>query len=253
MIVESELLVPAEFLPFERALVDQVAFPLGDRYPPEIFDRYFFVYSGLVFKYRPARILEIGVRYGYTGAVFCYAALVAAVREADRRATAALQPGAGQKGFSLPRQLPVLPGELARVSAELGDLPVVEYVGLDDESYHSRSCVQANANLDLVVGSFAQARAFKHNSFEGLPGGIGTFDLIHVDGNHSTKGVLNDLGICWPVLNPGGIVVLDDYYFPEIKLAIDQWVEAKKETEEQIEVQFVESERGHYLIRKVAC
>src|SRR5436190_8043018 len=88
---------------FDRALIDKVAFPLGDRYPIEIFENYWNLYGGLVQRYRPHRVLEIGVRYGYTGIVFQLAARAIKLR--------------------------------------------VEYLGLDDESYHARSCDQANANF----------------------------------------------------------------------------------------------------------
>jgi len=36
------------------------------------------------------------------------------------------------------------------------------------------------------------------------------FDLIHVDGDHSHKGCLHDMRLCWPAVNPGGVMVVDD-------------------------------------------
>ena len=41
----------------------------------------------------------------------------------------------------------------------------------------------------------------------GIPIGA---DLIHVDGDHTYEGCLHDMNICWPCLNPGGIMVVDD-------------------------------------------
>jgi predicted O-methyltransferase YrrM len=125
----------------------------------------------------------------------------------------------------------------------------IEYLGLDDESYHARSCDRANANLQQVV-PLANARALRWNSFDGLPPNCGNFDLIHIDGNHDTHGVMNDLQICWPVLNPGGVIVLDDYQMPPIERAIQNWLAIYAESDEVLEVQEVQTERGHFLIRK---
>lgn len=205
MVVETELITKQDLFHFDRALIDQVAFPLGDRYPEEIFSNYFAWYGGLVQRYRPHRIFEIGVRYGYTGIVLQLAARAIKLR--------------------------------------------VEYLGIDDESYHAKSCDQANANLRQAI-PWANAKALRWNSFDGLPPNCGEFDLIHIDGNHDVSGVFNDLQICWPVLNPGGIIVLDDYQFPQIKKAIDNWLALFGDTEETLEVQEVGTERGHFLIRK---
>lgn len=38
----------------------------------------------------------------------------------------------------------------------------------------------------------------------------GTFDLIHVDGDHTFEGCLHDMELCWPAVNPGGVMVVDD-------------------------------------------
>lgn len=37
------------------------------------------------------------------------------------------------------------------------------------------------------------------------------FDLILVDGDHSARGCLTDLILSWGSLNPGGIMIIDDY------------------------------------------
>lgn len=206
MVVEVEFLTEPEWWKFDRRLVDQVAFPLGDRYPQEIIDRYFAVYGGLVHKFRPRHMLEIGVRFGYTGIVCCAAALAAGVER-------------------------------------------FEYLGIDDESYHAGSCQQANDNF-RIVGFHARCRALRWNSFDGIPAKLGTFDLIHVDGNHDKHGVLNDLMNVWPILHQRGFVILDDYYFPQIREAIDQWLEEFVDSDNVVAVQFVEDERGHAIIRK---
>lgn len=38
-----------------------------------------------------------------------------------------------------------------------------------------------------------------------------TYDLIYVDGSHDYEDVKNDLNEAWKVLNPGGMMLVDDY------------------------------------------
>ena len=52
----------------------------------------------------------------------------------------------------------------------------------------------------------------------------GTFDLIHVDGDHTYEGCLHDMEICWPAVNPGGVMVVDDAtYLPGPRKACEDW------------------------------
>jgi len=37
------------------------------------------------------------------------------------------------------------------------------------------------------------------------------FDLAHVDGSHSRDDVIVDCLLAWPMLRPGGLMILDDY------------------------------------------
>ncbi|MBN8938638.1 MAG: class I SAM-dependent methyltransferase [Rhizobiales bacterium] len=37
------------------------------------------------------------------------------------------------------------------------------------------------------------------------------FDLAYIDGSHRSADVLADATSCWPMMNPGGIVIFDDY------------------------------------------
>lgn len=213
MVVECTLLEESEYWHFDRKVIDIVAFPVGDRYPEEIITNYFSIYTGLVNKFKPKRVFEIGVRYGYTAICMWWA-------------------------------------------AACDDRPFeYEYIGIDDESYPPSpgvtvgSCTKANENFKNK-GCQESCKAIKWNSFDGIPSKFGTFDLVHIDGNHDFNGVWNDLHNCWPILNVGGIIVLDDYYFPQIKDAIHKWLELYSDADEIIAVQFIEDERGHCLIRK---
>jgi predicted O-methyltransferase YrrM len=86
-----------------------------------------------------------------------------------------------------------------------------EYHGIDDESYHYRSCDKANENLAQADIPRSSGVVQKWNSIlHGMPTDCGMFDLIHIDGNKEYHGRMNDLIIAWPHLNPGGFIILDD-------------------------------------------
>jgi len=44
-----------------------------------------------------------------------------------------------------------------------------------------------------------------------LNGHNSSFDFIYIDGDHSTKAVLEDFTLSFPLLKPNGIMVFDDY------------------------------------------
>lgn len=56
------------------------------------------------------------------------------------------------------------------------------------------------------------------------------FDFIYIDGSHEARDVLSDCVLTWPLLKPGGRVVFDDYYWPEMPaldaptIAVDAFV-----------------------------
>lgn len=214
MVCEVEFLTRAELFDVKPEMVHQVSLPMGEPYPPEIFSNYFAWYGGMVKKFRPTRFLEIGVRYGYTGIVVCNAA-------------AASDPSY-----------------------------LLEYRGIDDESYppargaRMGSCAQANEHFKTAV-PLNDALAIKWNSItQGLPPGIGAFDMIHIDGNHDYPWPGHDIRISWPVLNEGGFLLFDDVQMDGVRRGIEEWLEEMHVKEEVIAVQFVENERGHCYIAK---
>ena len=213
MVVEVEFLRDNELFIFDRRLIDQVSIPVGECYPPEIFTNYFSFYGGMVQKFKPRRFLEIGARYGYTSLVVCEAAI--------------------QSGFSF------------------------EYLGIDDESYPPAkgvtvgSCAKANQNFE-ALSLQNMARAVKWNSItQGLPHNCGTFDMIHIDGNHDYPWPGNDLRIAWPVLNEGGFLLFDDFQMSGVRRSIEEWLESEHVKDNVVAVQFIENERGHCYVRKL--
>ena len=50
-----------------------------------------------------------------------------------------------------------------------------------------------------------------HGLAEELLEGCDTYDFIYIDGSHVAKDVLTDACMAWPLLNPKGMMVFDDY------------------------------------------
>jgi predicted O-methyltransferase YrrM len=51
-------------------------------------------------------------------------------------------------------------------------------------------------------------------------------DMIYIDGSHEYLDVLRDIDDYWPLLKPGGVMLLDDYGFPGVRKAIDEKLKA---------------------------
>lgn len=66
MVKEAVLFDKSERYFIDRLIIDEIALPLNDIYGDEVYTEYNSDYMGLARKYRPKRIFEIGVRYGYT-------------------------------------------------------------------------------------------------------------------------------------------------------------------------------------------
>lgn len=55
-------------------------------------------------------------------------------------------------------------------------------------------------------------KGFSQEALRGLK--LNSFDLIYIDGDHRSKGVLMDAMLSWDLLKDGGILIFDDYKFP---------------------------------------
>jgi len=208
MVREAVLFTAEDRYEIDRSVIDPIALPVGDSYGNDVFSNYLDSYAGACRRYGPSRILEIGVRYGYSAICML-------------------------------------------MGARAGGVKTPEYLGIDDESYHGGSCARANQNFQTVV-PWAKAQAIKWNSItQEMPLGIGTFDFCSIDGNHERLPVLNDLEKCWPLLNVGAIVLLDDATIGcEVHKGICDFLLRFNCTEEVIETQYWPNLRNHFFIRK---
>lgn len=89
----------------------------------------------------------------------------------------------------------------------------------DSEEWPDRQPGSANHIRDML-----SMLKFKGNitfliedSRTAIPKLKGSFDLIHIDGNHETEYAMADFNNCYPLLKEGGYLVMDDTAFKELK------------------------------------
>lgn len=73
---------------------------------------------------------------------------------------------------------------------------------------------------------------------------IEQFDLIHIDGEHSTEAVKHDLELALGSLADRGTIIVDDIRFDGVKAGADFFLHKHPE----VTVRHVETHQGHYLI-----
>lgn len=67
------------------------------------------------------------------------------------------------------------------------------------------------------------------------------FDVIFLDGDHTFDTVKKELSGFWSALNEGGVLVGDDYDWPEVKKAVDEFA-----NEQKLDVKFLSKESRGY-------
>ena len=74
-------------------------------------------------------------------------------------------------------------------------------------------------------------------------------DLFHVDGDHTTVGVIHDLEMAFKYVKVGGYILVDDYtWLPLVKKGVDIWL---GNNEGRIEYEIYDTFRGDVLIKKL--
>ncbi|MGJ0392532.1 MAG: class I SAM-dependent methyltransferase [Methylocystis sp.] len=94
---------------------------------------------------------------------------------------------------------------------------VERYLGIDSERDLPGSNVDALAQLRrLGVPDVTLVRADTQKTFPALDG---PFDLVHIDGDHSMRGALNDFCHVLPFLTERAAIILDDVESPSVRHA----------------------------------
>lgn len=108
----------------------------------------------------------------------------------------------------------------------LGSRQVENIVCIDNESYQENT--QKIAKQSLVdFGYTGDMKFIKADSITSdIIKKLNTkFDFIHIDGDHTYEGCLNDLEKTKELLNKDGVILIHDYDFPNVKKAIDDFID----------------------------
>ena len=103
-------------------------------------------------------------------------------------------------------------------------------------------------NLSSFSDRVTKIKARSSDALAELGVGRERFDLVYVDGDHRRAGAYRDCVLAWPLLQPGGLVLIDDYDFmlgPTEALNPKQGIDAFLQG---IEGQFDELHRAHQII-----
>jgi len=78
-------------------------------------------------------------------------------------------------------------------------------------------------------------KGFSHKILPKLINDGEKYDIIFIDGNHTSPFVLTDCVMCWYLLNDSGIMIFDDYLWGDInsstapKIAVDSFISCFKD------------------------
>lgn len=178
---------------------------------------YYADYAGIGRRYAPKRVLEIGVRFGYSGIAITSGALAGGARP---------------------------PVQYVGLDAEF-------FAGnTNDERYSNyRSNAIAAENFRRYRPG-VEATFYTCDTRNGLPDEIliQQFDLINVDGDHSYEGAFGDMNRVWSLLASGGIMIVDDTGMEGVRRAVEQF---RNEHAGELEgFQWHSNERGFAIFKK---
>jgi predicted O-methyltransferase YrrM len=144
-------------------------------------------------------------------------------------------------GYSASAILGVLGGDAAEITC------------FDDELYVKGSNEVLSQNLSKLF-PHVKAMIVKEKS-QDLTDLMGSYDIIHVDGDHTGPGTRSDMTLAWSCLNPGGLMLVDDAWLhrKDIEDVVEGFVQHSPYTSPGLEVakaiNYV-SYRGLYAIYK---
>lgn len=105
---------------------------------------------------------------------------------------------------------------------------------------------------EMLARHFPDATVIlNHCNTQQLEGLCGSYDFIHIDGDHTEAGCRHDLDLAMAALEPGGTILVDDYeYIAGVTRAADKFC---RERSAEIAEKFSRhSLRGELVIRKAA-
>jgi len=181
---------------------------------------YYADYAGIGRKFGPKRILEIGVRYGYSGISLCHGALMHQDNVLETIQFFGLDP----EYYGHPAGSP----------AEIVAMWPLEFAQQNFLYFYGDGRV-----IPVLEALDTQLTPYPEEVLEG------DFDLINVDGDHSFQGAWNDCTNCWPLLKVGGLMLVDDMSFDGVGPAVRQFVHTV-----DCHWQYYHNERDMMIIQK---
>jgi hypothetical protein len=130
-----------------------------------------------------------------------------------------------------------------------------------DASYHGWDLINGgHGGLKSGIDTFPYVKGMLSSNFPSLTIALEhrnsqeinhfdvTFDLFHVDGNHSTKGCLHDMKTVMASMSSGGLMIVDDYeYIGGVKAAVHAFIEQNEKFIDKFELR-PSGFRGNALI-----
>lgn len=178
---------------------------------------YYADFAGIAKKYAAKSIVEIGVRYGYSGIAMCLGARAGGVENPRYRGMDACY-------FSGPQSDPRLKGLLSNAVATEHFQKHADFA--DWKLFHCNTQVETWP----VTGR-------RHK-----------FDLANVDGDHSDAGCFHDLDGIWWMMRDGGVIIVDDTGMSEVRAAVERFVGLHSH---ELQWQWYSNERGFAILRKI--
>ncbi len=177
---------------------------------------YYADYAGIARRYRPKRILEIGVRYGYSGLSLCLGAAASGVENL-------VYIGMDAQFFAGPETTDYQQGRLSNT------------IAIENFEKHAPWVHASIFSVDTQKEPFPDEVMSQQ------------YELINVDGDHSYEGCWRDMTQTWPLLTMGGIMVVDDTGMEGVRRAIEDFI---RECLPEPDWQWYGNERGFCVIRK---
>jgi predicted O-methyltransferase YrrM len=78
-----------------------------------------------------------------------------------------------------------------------------------------------DANTGAFSGRLEKIKAPSIDALIGLGVGERRFDIAYIDGGHRAREVYADSVLTWPLMAPGGLMILDDYQWAEMPDPMD--------------------------------
>lgn len=103
-----------------------------------------------------------------------------------------------------------------------------------DRLYTAVKCNLENKYRDRVV-------ILRDSSLNAIKNLTVPFSLIFLDGDHRFENVKQELALFWPLVREGGLLVGDDYDWPDVKKAVDLFAQ-----EQSLAVYFISKESRGY-------